>query len=323
MEEKNICTVLLITYNHIEYIKRAIESVLCQKTKYNYIIHIFDDGSTDGTSDIIREYAAKYPDKIIPFISQKNQGAQTNIWNAYKSVKTKYCAILECDDFWCDENKLEMQINALEEHPECTFCATQTRVLNTGDDCREKEDHTLMVTHRICKKKKIISKKNLPMGSRLGFMNHIGSRLIRTSAFDLDKLHDKEAFLYDNCQFYYLISKGPFYYIDKVMHCYIQTGCGSFSGLPAMKRLHTHIRNLLAVNEEINYELSKNIFNEIKNFISYYTDIQLNKESSLYKNFKRKFKRVVRYFVPEFFIDIIKLPLYIGRYVKYNLIRRN
>ena len=58
----NICTVLLITYNHVKYIEKAIESVLMQKTKYNYIIHIFDDASTDGTSDIVRKYAKKYPE---------------------------------------------------------------------------------------------------------------------------------------------------------------------------------------------------------------------------------------------------------------------
>ena len=96
----DICTVLLITYNHAPYIRKAIDSVLKQKTQYNFIIYIFDDASTDGTTDIVKEYANKYPNKIIPFIAQNNQGATINIYNAYKSVKTKYCALLECDDYW-------------------------------------------------------------------------------------------------------------------------------------------------------------------------------------------------------------------------------
>ena len=59
-----ICTVLLISYNHEKYITRALDSILSQKTKYNYIIKIFDDASKDNTKDIIRAYKEKYPDKI-------------------------------------------------------------------------------------------------------------------------------------------------------------------------------------------------------------------------------------------------------------------
>ena len=88
-----ICTILLISYNHAKYIAKAIESVLEQKTDYNYIIKIFDDASNDGTQEIIKEYAQKYPDKIFPFLNTQNMGAQGNIWRAYKSVDTKYCII--------------------------------------------------------------------------------------------------------------------------------------------------------------------------------------------------------------------------------------
>ena len=69
----DICTVLLITYNHAPYIRKAIDSVLKQKTQYNFIIYIFDDASTDGTTDIVKEYANKYPNKIIPFVAQDNK----------------------------------------------------------------------------------------------------------------------------------------------------------------------------------------------------------------------------------------------------------
>ena len=65
--QKYICTVLLISYNHERYIRTAIESVLSQKTKYKYKIHIFDDASTDKSTEIAKEYANKYPGKIYFF----------------------------------------------------------------------------------------------------------------------------------------------------------------------------------------------------------------------------------------------------------------
>ena len=126
-EDLAICTVIIITYNHFPYFEDAIESVLCQKTNYRYEIHIFDDASTDGTSDLVRHYASKYPKLITAHISPKNLGAQGNYWKAYSSVKTKYCIALEADDYWCDDEKLELQIKALETHPECSFCGHNTK----------------------------------------------------------------------------------------------------------------------------------------------------------------------------------------------------
>ena len=74
-----ICTVLMIAYNHRPYIRLAIESVISQRTKYKFKVHIFDDASNDGTSDIVREYAKHYPDLIIPFIASENRGDRKSV----------------------------------------------------------------------------------------------------------------------------------------------------------------------------------------------------------------------------------------------------
>ena len=59
--KKPLLTALIVTYNHKNHISKAIESVLAQKTNFDFQIWILDDCSTDGTSDIAREYANKYP----------------------------------------------------------------------------------------------------------------------------------------------------------------------------------------------------------------------------------------------------------------------
>ena len=55
-------TVFCLTYNHADYIRDALESFLMQKTSYAYNVFVYDDASTDGTSDILREYEKKYPE---------------------------------------------------------------------------------------------------------------------------------------------------------------------------------------------------------------------------------------------------------------------
>ena len=141
VDNVNICTVLMVSYNHEDYIKDAIESVLEQKTKYSFKIHIFDDFSQDNTRKIINEYVKKYPKLIIPFFQEKNKGAQGNIWDAYNSVDTKYCILLECDDYWCDKTKLNRQIKIMEKHPECSFCGHNCKIVTLNEEAREYDNN--------------------------------------------------------------------------------------------------------------------------------------------------------------------------------------
>ena len=265
----NICTVLLVSYNHAPYIRKAIESVLAQKTKYNFIINIFDDCSTDGTSDIIKEYAKQYPDKITVFIPEKNQGAQTNIWNAYKSVKTKYCALLECDDYWCDENKLEMQITALEKHPECSFCAHDTLLLTLDEMCREYSDGESWIQQPLIKDKTIISLDDIYPIMNCGYIPHMSSRLIRIDLLELDKIKYKESVLFDFNQFYYLLLKGPFYYINKQMSVYQKTGKGIHSNKTPFEVLNQELPWICEFNKQTNCVIADKIFQEYRTQIDH------------------------------------------------------
>jgi glycosyltransferase involved in cell wall biosynthesis len=269
-KSKCICTVLLITYNHEPYFKQAIESVLEQETEYKFKIHIFDDASTDGTSDLVREYQQKYPGLITAFIAEENRGAQRNIWAAFRSVDTKYCALLECDDYWCAEDKLQLQIEALEENPECSFCAHNTRTLNKGDKFRKNENKMLFVLNPLFDVDGVIVADDLKLLYQ-GHINHVNSRVIRMNRVDLDALEDtKEVFLYDNAQFYYLLTQGNMYYINKVMSIYVQTGKGTFSGDDPMRKIRTHINNLMLVNTVTDYKLEKIILEHLSSFIGYW-----------------------------------------------------
>ena len=122
-EEEIVVSVKCLAYNHVKYIKQMIEGVLKQKTNFKYELVIHDDASTDGTTQIVKEYEKKYPDIIKPIYETENQykSGSMNQRCIYPHIKGKYMAFCEGDDYWTDPNKLQIQIDYMETHPECSF----------------------------------------------------------------------------------------------------------------------------------------------------------------------------------------------------------
>ena len=66
-----LVSITVATYQHVDYIKQCLDGILMQKTNFLYEIIIGEDGSIDGTQEICKEYARKYPDKIRLFIRDR------------------------------------------------------------------------------------------------------------------------------------------------------------------------------------------------------------------------------------------------------------
>lgn len=124
-------TIFCLTYNHIKYIKDTFEGFLKQKTNYIYKIFVYDDASTDGTSDIVREYALKYPELFDAYVASENlyqhstqeeYARQMRILYS-EHIQGEYIAWCEGDDYWTAPDKLQMQIEYMENHPECSMSA--------------------------------------------------------------------------------------------------------------------------------------------------------------------------------------------------------
>ena len=113
-------SVWMLCYNHSKYIDEAIQSVLMQKTNFPVNIVIHDDASPDGSAEIIKKYAAKYPN-ITPILQPVNIHHSGKYALSYMLpyLTGKYIAHCECDDFWLDEHKLQMQVDYLESNPDC------------------------------------------------------------------------------------------------------------------------------------------------------------------------------------------------------------
>lgn len=116
-----LVSIITPTYNHERYIADCIQSVLRQ-TYTNWEMIIVDDGSTDSTLKVAQSFAAG--DRRIHVYTQQNVGIFRlgETYNFAVSVSTgNYLAVLEGDDVW-SENKLELQVKAMEEQPEAVLC---------------------------------------------------------------------------------------------------------------------------------------------------------------------------------------------------------
>ncbi len=121
-------TTLILSYNHEKYISQAIESALMQQGLFRYEILISDDGSTDSTRKIINMYSEEYPHLIKNISSKKNYGISANMKKGFMNAKGKYVAILEGDDYWASEWKLNRQAKFLEQDDSCNLVFSRIKV---------------------------------------------------------------------------------------------------------------------------------------------------------------------------------------------------
>ena len=129
----SICT---LSYNQKDYIAQCLDGLLAQRCDFDYEILIHDDASTDGTADIIRDYASRYPDIIKPIFETENQFSKnikniSGIFN-FPRARGEYIAMCEGDDYWNDTNKLQLQSDYLDVHPQCSMCFTSAYQESTG-----------------------------------------------------------------------------------------------------------------------------------------------------------------------------------------------
>ncbi len=124
--KKVLISVILNAYNNEKTIQKALDSILTQKTDFDFEILVYDDASTDKTADIIKLYEKKYPEIIKPIYqteNQKSKGIDINKEYQYERAVGKYIAIAEADGYWTDDKKLQTQLDFLEHHPDIPMCA--------------------------------------------------------------------------------------------------------------------------------------------------------------------------------------------------------
>lgn len=124
-------SVIIVTYNHERYIEKAIEGIRIQKDFPEFEIILCDDHSTDNTVAIATGLLKDFKHVQI-HAYEENLGITKNYQRAFSLCKGEYIFVLEGDDYWIDPNKMQRQVEFLDQHPMC--------VMSTHPYYAQKED---------------------------------------------------------------------------------------------------------------------------------------------------------------------------------------
>lgn len=241
-------TIYCLTYNHAEYIRDALEGFLNQKTKYSFNVFIYDDASTDGTSDILREYQNRYPDIFNIYISETNlhnSEMRPVVMNMLfqKYIQGKYVAWCEGDDYWIDSNKLQLQIDYMESHSEC--CMTAHGSIWIDYQAHEERNFMPFDEERDLTDEEIILQ---PTGNL-----STASLVMRREIFLRDDKYPK-CDVGDRPLQLYALCHGKIHFFNRIMsvYRYMHNGSWSLRTKSSFKHIMTHNFNMIKFFDEYN-----------------------------------------------------------------------
>ncbi len=117
-------SVVMITYNHENYLIEAINGVLNQITNFDFELIIANDNSPDDTDIIIKKLIHNHPagNKIKYLHNKENIGMMPNFVQALQNCIGEYVALCEGDDYWTDNQKLQKQVDFLDQNKQFAIC---------------------------------------------------------------------------------------------------------------------------------------------------------------------------------------------------------
>lgn len=146
MKNKILISTIIPSYNRADTVGETIESILAQKVDADIEIVIGDDCSTDNAREVLLQYREQYPDIIRLIFHEHNMGLGANWATCVKACRGKYICNCDNDDYWHNPNKLQLQLEYMESHPDCNILITNHRTHNrtTGEiqECQAKIDHS-------------------------------------------------------------------------------------------------------------------------------------------------------------------------------------
>ncbi|MGO3184201.1 MAG: glycosyltransferase family 2 protein [Aequorivita sp.] len=249
--KKPLVSILCVTYNHAQFIRPCLVSLVSQKCDFLFEILIHDDASTDGTQDIIKEFQQQYPELVKPILQTENQWSKKasgiNLRFNYPRAKGKYIALCDGDDYWIGEDKLQKQVTFLETNPDFSMICGAYNLINSGEI-------------KPIVKNGIVSSEN---EDDKGFCFDLGDLIkhwfIRPSTVLFRNLKNKAKVLedyespFDVHLFYHILKINKGYYRKEILAGYNRHSGGVYSG--------TRPQDLLLVH----YYIFKEIYEKDKN----------------------------------------------------------
>lgn len=232
-------SVIFITYNHKDYVEKALRSVLAQETDFPFEVVVGEDCSTDGTQDILKRIAAEDP-RVRLFLRSENTGGRPtlNVYETTKRCTGEYLAYLEGDDYWTDTKKLQKQVDFLEEHSEYIGVTHSLCMVDANSDPITDEE-TLAIGKLYDWSGKFTYDDYCYSGRWPGHYATLVSRNIyKEEKFDYTILYRASDFTDDALINLFLLMQGDIYRMDDVMSAwrYIRRSGGENWNSIAIKR---------------------------------------------------------------------------------------
>ena len=243
-------SIMIITYNHEQFIAQAIESALMQQTDFPYEIIIGEDCSTDRTREIVIGFQRRYPDRIRLLLSERNQGqaGKVNFVRTFSECRGEYLAILEGDDYWTSPNKLQRQVNFLEAHTECSICFHGVTVFDESQGSKVGEIKLLNASE-------VFPIEDIIVDTYL----HTASVVLRRELLPTLPEWFNSVLNGDTALYFLYGDLGPFGYINQDMATYRVHSGGIWAGMNIVRRIQELIKTYTILNKEFNYKYSKTI----------------------------------------------------------------
>lgn len=237
-------SVFCIAFNQEKYIRQCLDSLLSQKTEFPYEILINDDVSTDGTREILSEYAERYPDRIRLQLQEENQYSkgQDLLSILLPLARGKYICFCEGDDFYLDDTKLQRQYEAMEAHPECSLCVHRVQSVSESGETMPNTTPNGAYPEGVKKSEDIIAKMTF------SYSFHTSSYFLRVDAFR--QLSTQLPAYYTNIMkadglsdiplFLYFAQKTSVLFLDRTMSAWRRNTAGGWSSRTSNEKRVRH-----------------------------------------------------------------------------------
>lgn len=283
-------TIIMPSYNNGQYIRQAMDSILMQETDFNYQIIITDDYSNDDSPQIIAEYEAKYPEKILALYSKENCRLFCNVLKALEKMDSEYFCVLDPDDYWTDSKRLQKAVDFLDVNTEYTIYATNLYKMFNDGTTEIKYNYPGMYTHTSTYIDYLNGKAVLSCTPSSTYRNVYFSNGIPKEYLDLKGTAFEEIFRADTARNLLHLIKGKAYFINETIGYCRYHGKGLTSSLLDYEKDiisafgHIGFYNFFGKKYESEYvNLIKNLYRDaIKEYLSELITVGIPKLLSCY-----------------------------------------
>lgn len=245
-------SICCLTYNHEKFLEKALDGIIMQKTDFSYEVIIGEDCSTDNSRKVIDSYVHRYPDIFTVIYRDRNVGTRKNMDEVFKLAKGEYFCILETDDYWIDTQKLQEQVDWLDNNPNCIAVTHRCKMVDQNDNELDLEYPQIERGYYQWKN----YRNDVMPGQTASVLarNYYAKNLFDISLIDETS---KDYGPGDRRRFFMLLAHGEIYCIEKVMSCYrfITSSGDSYSA----KNKFNYIKQINYYREFVKYANRANL----------------------------------------------------------------